>query len=57
MDRLKELLKKVKEEKPSEYQYACEIYQLCLDEIEQGGSPDGEIENAISAMKDIFKED
>lgn len=31
-----------------------DIYQLCLDEIEQGGSVQHEVENCIYAIEDLI---
>lgn len=56
-EQLVPLIQQVKEEKPSEHEHAIDFYHLCIEEIEEGGSLEHEVQLAITSIKDLLKED
>ncbi len=56
MKQLAEDLRKVITKFPQLKDGVNDMYQLCKDEIEEGGSEQGEIENCRQAVKDLIEE-
>lgn len=56
MKQLAEDLRKVIAKFPQLKSGVNDMYQLCKDEIEEGGSEQGEIENCRQAVKDLIEE-
>lgn len=56
MKELKQFVKDFILEHPEHYNDAWELYQLCLDEIEQGGSPDNEISLCEESINQLLEE-
>lgn len=56
MKQLVEDLRKVIAKFPQLKEGVNDMYQLCKDEIEEGGSEHGEIENCRQAVKDLIEE-
>lgn len=56
MKQLAEDLRKVIAKFPQLKSGVNDMYQLCKDEIEEGSSEQGEIENCRQAVKDLIEE-
>lgn len=56
MDILKTKIKEVIKKHPNSERAVTEVYELCVDEIENGENREHEIELALSAINDIEKE-
>jgi hypothetical protein len=57
MDMLKEYYKKVIKEYPQHKEAIDDYYQLALDEIEEGNSPDNEFRLFVSEVESIVNEE
>ena len=57
MNMLKEYYKKVIKEYPQHKDTIDEYYQLALDEIEEGNSPDNEFRLFVSEVESIVNEE
>ena len=54
MKQLQEFVRTKIKEHPQYKQDILDLYQLCLDEIEEGGSETHEIELCMSAINDLI---
>lgn len=57
MKKLKEFIKDFIIKHPEHKGEALDLFQLCLDEIEQGGSPDNEISLCEESINQLLEEE
>jgi hypothetical protein len=53
MEGLKKFIRETIEKHPTLEEEVMDLYQLCLDEIEQGGSTQHEIYSCMSSIDDL----
>jgi hypothetical protein len=55
LEKLKEWIKDKIVQYPEHKEEMLDLYSLCIDEIEQGGSPENEIYLCMSSIDDIIE--